>query len=198
MILIPVFKRARAGWRAALVVAFLAWSPPRVVAAGPAESQDARDHATEAAFLANLATFVEWPSHAFATPDEPFIIGILGEDPFGKVLDDLLADEYVGKRRIAAQRLAPGDDITRCHVLFLTGSDARVVKGALRRVQGRPVLTVGRAAGFIQSGGMVVFSQSDTQVSLFVNTEAMRAVGLRPSSKLLEVARVVDGTENPP
>ncbi len=46
-------------------------------AAAPAEYQ------VKAVFLFNFSQFMEWPPDAFPTPDTPFVIGVLGADPFG-------------------------------------------------------------------------------------------------------------------
>src|ERR1700704_5980613 len=56
---------------------------------GPLEYQ------VKAAFLLNFTKFVEWPASAFASADSPIAICVWGDDPFGKILDQIVAEEVV-------------------------------------------------------------------------------------------------------
>src|SRR2546427_9710737 len=67
-------------------------------------AQTFKEYDLKAAFLYHLAQFVDWPPEAFPTEETPLVIGILGTDPFGKVLDDIVDDEVVKNRKMAVQR----------------------------------------------------------------------------------------------
>src|SRR2546421_6062282 len=58
---------------------------PEVFAQTP-DSRDSSEYLIKAGFIYNFAKFVEWPSAAFAQPDSPIVIGILGTDPFGPLI----------------------------------------------------------------------------------------------------------------
>jgi hypothetical protein len=61
----------------------------------------------KAAFLFNFTQFIDWPAATFPVADSPFVIGVLGEDPFGPYLDETVAGEK--KRRSSFSRSAlPG------------------------------------------------------------------------------------------
>lgn len=49
----------------------------------------------KAAFLLNFAHFTKWPATALKNKGSPFLITIVGEDPFGPVLDNLMEGEKV-------------------------------------------------------------------------------------------------------
>src|SRR2546430_10467223 len=53
---------------------------PQAFAQTP-DSRDSSEYLIKAGFIYNFAKFVEWPSAAFAQPDSPIVIGILGTDP---------------------------------------------------------------------------------------------------------------------
>ena len=65
------------------------------VSADPASADAA--YRIKAVFLLNFAHFVRWPPAALADETSPFIIGVLGDDPFGNSLDGIVAGE--GLRR---------------------------------------------------------------------------------------------------
>lgn len=155
-------------------------------------AQASREYDLKAVFLYNLASFVNWPESAFESPTAPFVIGVIGDDPFGRVLDEVVANEYVGKRPFEVRRFRRSDDPSRCHVLFIASSESRRMRDVLRRVRGRPVLTVGDVPGFAEGGGMIGFATDEDHLQLFINPEATRESQLSLSSKLLEVARIVD------
>lgn len=173
----------------AIVLALLTLGP---WGATPAPAQVSREYDLKAVFLYNLATFVEWPATAFMTPDAPFVIGVLGSDPFGSVLDGVVADEYVGKHPITVRRFRRGDDVTGCHLLFISNSESRRLPELLRSLGRLPLLTVSDRPAFLEEGGMVRFATRADRLQLFVNVQATRAAELVVSSKLLEVAEVVE------
>jgi len=161
------------------------------VGAHPVAAQVSREYDLKAVFLYNLASFVEWPETAFGGPEAPFVIGVVGDDPFGSVLEEIVTGEYVGKHPFAIRRYRRASEIDGCHVLFISSSETRRVGGILARLRGRPVLTVGDMPGFVEVGGMIGFTTEREQLQLQVNPAAVQAAELNVSSKLLEVARVV-------
>src|SRR5882724_9097047 len=60
-----------------------------------------KEYQVKAAFLFHFAQFVAWPDSAFSRPEDPFVIGILGADPFGGYLDEVVRGEKIGARAIA-------------------------------------------------------------------------------------------------
>src|SRR3954467_14109225 len=71
---------------------------PVSAAVAPAE------YRVKAVFLFNFAQFVEWPPDAFTDPGQPFVIGILGTDPFGAEIDSVVRGETVAQRSLVVER----------------------------------------------------------------------------------------------
>jgi hypothetical protein len=153
----------------------------------------ATEYQLKAVFLFNFVQFVEWPASAHATKVSPIVIGIVGENLFGDALDDAVKGEKVGGRSLTVRRFKEGDDLTACHVLFVASSLKGTVGELLRELQGRPVLTVGETPGFAARGGVINFVMANKKVHFEANREAATRQGLTISSKLLALARVVDG-----
>lgn len=176
--------------RALVLGVVLAWTCGRSADAG-AESEQASEYAVKAAYLFNFARFVTWPAGAFPEPATPLTICILGADPFGTVLDGMLADETVEGRKLAARRLGTPQQLDGCQILFVNaaGRDHEV----LAAVAERPILTVGDAEAFALDGGMVGFRIDQSTVRLTVNPDALRRSGLTMSSQVMRLARIVPG-----
>ncbi len=164
----------------------------------PASAQVAtinREYQIKAVFLYNLIQFVSWPNSlpAAATSDaEPIIIGVVGDDPFGALLDETVAGENVGGRSVAIRRWARAEEIETCHVLFIARSEATRLAEVLNVLAQSPVLTVGDFRRFAEDGGMVGLVTSNNRVRLEVNLAAARASGLKMDSNLLRSATIVN------
>src|SRR5689334_21674351 len=63
------------------------------------------EYEVKAAFLLNFTKFIAWPPGAFENAASPLNICILGDDPFGGTLDDLVRGESVDGRTVAVQRI---------------------------------------------------------------------------------------------
>ena len=72
--------------------------------------------------LYNFAKFVEWPAESFPSPDAPFAICVLGQDPFGRALDDIVEGERIQGRPLVVRRLKGWDGAELCHILFVSAS----------------------------------------------------------------------------
>lgn len=176
--------RAEVAARTALIAACILM---RAAALPGAESPS--EYQVKAAFLLNFTRFVEWPPTAFADATSPFNICILGEDPFGPALDQIVSGEKVNDHPIVVRRLHGGDGIKGCHVLFVAEPDpiARTVLAGM----GRGVLTVGDGDRFVQAGGAIGFVMEHRRVRFDINQSAAANASLKLSSRLLSVARTV-------
>lgn len=183
---LPPARRSR--WRCAALL-LLGWLLACVSA--QAQTAIAREYQLKAVFLFNFAQFVAWPPTAFTAPDAPMIIGVLGEDPFRKTLDDTVRGEKIDGHLITVERYRRLDDLRPCHVLFICKSEFGRLDQILAVLKGKPVLTVGDVEGFAVRGGMIRFVNDNNKVRFRINVEAAKAANLTISSKLLRPADIV-------
>jgi hypothetical protein len=165
-------------------------------AAAAESSGGVGEYQVKAAFLYNFTKFTDWPPGAFPSNNAPLVIGIVGEDPFGQVLDDLVRGEVVRGRPLVVKRLRADEDLRSCHVVFICRSEKERLPALLSRLKGSPVLTVGDFNGFAQQGGMVNLLLVNKTVKMEINQAPAVEAGLQLSSKLLKLARLV--TSSPP
>jgi hypothetical protein len=164
---------------------------PLTVGLAPGQAQVSRESDVKAVFLLNFAQFVEWPLDAFQDSDAPFVIGILGSDPFENTLDQIVQKERVRSRPVSVEHYRRVDEATSCHILFISPSETRRLPLILRALQGRPILTVSDVDGFARQGGMIRFVTENAKVRLLINNDAARAARLVISTKLLRLAEVL-------
>lgn len=161
-----------------------------VTTAGRVTAQPSREYDLKAAFLYNFAAFVDWPPQAFEDAQAPFVIGVIGADPFGPVLDELVRGERAKDRPLVVRRLNELHEIRGCHILFISRTERYRLYDILWHTRGHAILTVSDLPGFTSAGGMIGFRTEQQRIVLQVNPAAAAAAELVISSKLLRVARV--------
>src|SRR2546429_6482843 len=82
------------------------------------------EYRVKATFLFQFTQFVDWPANAFPNDRTPLVIGILGDDPFGRFLDETVRDETANGHPLLVERYRRVADVKNCHVLFVSGSDS--------------------------------------------------------------------------
>jgi len=142
------------------------------------------EYRVKAAFLYNFVKYVEWPPHSKPS----ILICIAGHNPFGDVLTELIRNERVRGLPLATEViLEPRPD---CDVLFTPKTSN--VPVYLKAAAGTPTLTVGETDRFLEEGGIVRFVNSGQNVRFEINRAAAERVKLRISSRLLQLARIVE------
>jgi len=149
------------------------------------------EHRVKAGFLYNFVRYVEWPTGTFGSSTNAFVIGILGEDPFGAVLDATVAGKTVDSRPIRVERIRRVAQAETCRILFVSDSEKEQLADILARLRDRSILTVSDADGFLAHGGQIQFVIEHNRVMFDVNLEAVRRAGLTVDANLLRVARRV-------
>jgi hypothetical protein len=147
------------------------------------------EYQVKAAFLLNFTKFIEWPPSAFELPDSPIAICILGEDPFGSSLEQVVSGEVVNQRKVVVRRIKRIPEPKACQVLFWEKPDRDASK-ALTAL-GPGVLTVGEGDSFVRDGGIISLVIENRRVQFDVNQQAAESARLKLSSKLLSAARSV-------
>jgi hypothetical protein len=185
--------------RLAVLIAVLSMTLNWTASAGAqaGDSSDSSEYLIKAGFIYNFAKFVEWPSTAFAEPDSPIVIGVLGTDPFGDIINHVVEGKKIGARGFVIRRfkwskeLKDQKDFKECRILFVSSSEKLHFEEIVDAVKGLPILTVGETPGFAERGGMIRLMLEDNRVRFEVNVDAAHYGNLNISSRLLTLARII-------
>src|SRR6266850_6080136 len=91
----------------------------------PAQTEISKENKVKAAFLYHFSQFVEWPAEAFPEAQAPLILGVIGEDPFGAYLDEIVRGEKGNNHPLVVQRYQKVEEIKTCHILFVSQSESK-------------------------------------------------------------------------
>ncbi|MDI1230224.1 MAG: YfiR family protein [Methylobacter sp.] len=151
------------------------------------------EYKVKAGYVYNFTKFITWPEDRYET----FNLCIVGEDPFGDLIDPIEQRTAFG-RPIKLFRFNRLNKEQHCHILFISAAikDKVLLKGMLIVDNTHTSLTVGESNEFTAQGGMIGFVNRLGKIKLQINLKALQQSGLKISAKLLEVAELIDGESN--
>jgi hypothetical protein len=171
--------------RACLVLIRFAAATGALILCAPALAEPT-DTAVKAAFLPRFARYVTWPAGAVPRGNDPYVLCVIGGDPFGATLDDAARSQSVDGRRIVVRRMDSASGSDTCQIAFIQGGKAQSGQ-MLTEMAHRPVLTVTDASGGGQRG-IIHFSIVGGRVRFFIDQSSAARRGLNISSRLLALA----------
>jgi hypothetical protein len=154
------------------------------------QSEEGPAYTVKLAFLYNFTKFVEWPATSYRDAGAPLVICIAGHDPFSSDLEQELRTRTARGRSVEVRTPRPTDALSGCQVLFVpvTEKDQNRI---VRDLNGSSTLTVGETEGFASRGGVINFTVQENKVRFEINELAADRAGLKISSKLLSIAKIV-------
>jgi hypothetical protein len=145
------------------------------------------EYRVKAACILSFMKLSKWPAASHATDTSPFVVAVIGRDPFGKLLEEAFAGKTVRGRAIRVERYDRAEDLQPCHVLFVSSENGGGTEAILQEARRHSTLTIGEREDFTARGGMIRFHLKDEKVRFEINNEAARRQGLEISSKLLKI-----------
>ena len=155
------------------------------------DSGDSSEYLIKAGFIYNFANLMQWPVATFSNPDSPIVIGIIGTDTSGGIIDEVLGGKKVNGRPFAVKHLKRGMDLKGCNIVFVSASETAHLDEILRLVKSLPIVTIGETPSFAQRGGIINFIVVDDKIRFEVNVEAAKQADISISSRLLALAKIV-------
>ena len=170
------------------------------------KSDPIREYKIKAAFLYNFIQFVDWPKEKNSDQNDPIILGIIGEDPFGDSFEPIYNKKIKGRKSLinrfeSLEKLKKSDgkgkfdieSLRKCHLLFICSSEEDNVKDIINLANGHGILTVGETSNMIKSGGIINFQVDENKVRFEINLSAAKQEKLKIRSQLLRLAvKVID------
>ncbi len=156
------------------------------------------EYQVKAALIYKFTKFINWPAAAFRGSEQPFTFCVLGQDPFGEALDELVGKPAAG-RIMTIQRATRVESLKgECQIIFISPSEYKNLSTILNQLQGTPVLLISDIERFAELGGMIGLLTIGGRIRFTINLTVMRQAGLEVSAQLLELAIVVRSDKNPP
>ncbi|TXC81553.1 YfiR family protein [Luteibaculum oceani] len=152
-----------------------------------AQSSVSREYQLKAAFIYNFCQFVNWPEASFQNTNNTLVIAVVGENPFGNVLTELVKNQQIGGRKVVVKRASDLASAAESHIIFVPsnyrfGMDEWKTKGSSN------ALIIGESDSFLDKGGMIRFYTADNKLKFQVHLDKVQEQDFKISSKLLKMA----------
>lgn len=142
----------------------------------------------KAAFIYNFTKYITWP---YLDKSPTFKVGVIGDSQIIESLREMAKKKQVSDKAIEVLHFNNPNEIQYCHILFVSSSLADSLKPILFNLKRRAVLTIGDTPGFGDSGLMINFYMHENAIKFEVNTAKLETAGLKVSSQLLKLARII-------
>jgi hypothetical protein len=173
---------------AALGLTFFLFASPEA----SAQEDKPTEYRVKAVYIYNFGKFVQWPAGtALEGAENGFPICVLGPDPFGSTLDEIVKGESIEGQPLVTRRIDRVESTDGCRILFISAMPKERLIMTLQTLQSKPVLTVSDMPDFCNRGGMIQFVMQADKVRFEVNLPPAEKAGLTLSSQLLKVATSV-------
>jgi hypothetical protein len=151
-------------------------------------ADSASDVAVKAALLFNFAKFAEWPALAAGAS---ILVCVVGDDGIAAAVAETVRGQNISGHPIEVRRSPDSAGWRICHLIFIADAEIPRSAGALLGIKTLPVLTVSDGKGFTRTGGIIELYIESGRMRFAINLDAAESSGLRLSSRLLGLAKVV-------
>ena len=175
-------------WRAVFI-----WFLWLVAVCSAQTERVAQEDQVKAAYLYKFLGLVDWPPSAFEGTQTPFVIGVSGADALAEELTSMVASRSTNGRSIVTRKISPGTPLAGVHLLFIGRQAPTRTATLVAAAKELPILIVTDSDDAFAIGGEINFVLEDNKVRFDVSLRAHEGSGLKISSRLLGVARRVQG-----
>ncbi|MDP8206156.1 MAG: YfiR family protein [Candidatus Electryonea clarkiae] len=146
----------------------------------------------KAIFLEKFTQFIDWPSEStIEDSSSPFILGVIGKNPFGTNLEDIYSSQKIKNRKVEIRYLSNIEEIEACHLLFIGKAKKDIISQIISYTRDKSILTVSDSKGNAKRGVCINFYQDGEKIRFEINQTAVQISGFKMSYKLLKLARIV-------
>jgi hypothetical protein len=168
-----------------------------VTAAHAQEKVQVTEYELKGAYLYKFTQYIDWPK---SDRDESFVIGVLGKDPFGDILDQIARERKIKGKPVIIRRFDSADDYKPCHILFIAAegtnggkneSPLERLEAVKKKIKGAPPLLVGDSEGLAEKGAVFNFYPEGKGYRFEVNHEAAKRADLKLDVRLIKMGKIV-------
>ena len=151
--------------------------------------KDGEEYNLKAAFIYNFTKYVEWDSSLLKNE---FIIGVVGPSPINESLAKIAGTRIVNDKKITLRQYNTLDEISYCHILFVSKKTTLPLDVILRKASSYGTLIIGEKSGYAKQGAAMNFVIINNKLKFEANIRAINSAGLKASSQLLKLAIIIE------
>ncbi len=151
------------------------------------------EYTLKAQFVERFTRYVKWPDTAMPEKTTPFVVAVVGKDPFGKSLEELLKDRKVAEHPIKIAHFASVDALApECQLLFVPRAQEKQLEKIGKFYKDKPVLIVAESSAAARNGAHIGLYLEQSSLRFVINNPVAKQANLEISSELLKLATPLD------
>jgi hypothetical protein len=179
-------KKWRSGWRSGFAfLTLLLFHSAMVVALDPTSVSE---YEVKAAYVYNFTRFIDWPTEVLVNPNAPIVIGVIGNNDFASILENMVKGKTVQSHPISVHVIKWPADVNACQIICISSYEQQRAKEIVGALQNLPILTITEAEKGSRSKGVINFQVEEGKVRFEIDQASAAKARLKISSKLLRLA----------
>ena len=141
-------------------------------------------------YVYNFMKYVEWPEEE---SKGDFIVGLIGDSKIKEDLSVLANNKKLKGRKIVFKVFDKVEDITYCHLLYVSSSKSSSIKVINKKFANKPLLIVGEREESVYKGAALSFLTTDEDELKFdINKKEIESHKLKISSSLIKLGTLIN------
>jgi hypothetical protein len=156
--------------------------------AAAAGTNSVSEYEVKAAYVYYFAKFIDRPDEALHDPASPIVIGVLGDNRFASMLENVVKGKTIQNRPIVINSLKWPADLSNFDILYISSDEQQRTSQIISTLKNTPILTVTEAGQNSRSKGLINLLVEGGKVHFEVDLVGAAKANLKISSKLLRLA----------
>ncbi|MFY8185264.1 MAG: YfiR family protein [Bacteroidia bacterium] len=141
-------------------------------------------------YVYNFMKYVEWPEEE---SKGDFIVGLIGDSKIKEDLSVLANNKKLKGRKIVFKVFDKVEDITYCHLIYVSSSKSSSIKVINKKFANKPLLIVGEREESVYKGAALSFLTTDEDELKFdINKKEIESHKLKISSSLIKLGTLIN------
>ena len=147
----------------------------------------------KAVYMEKFANFITWPTESAVNDTTvPFIISIIGDNPFDDTLEKLYSSKKIKNKIVEIRYISNITEIDDCNILFISKSERKNLDQILLHTAETDILLIGDTRGFGKKGVHInYYLSSEGTVFFELNSLTIKNSKLKFNLLLFEIAKVI-------
>jgi len=124
------------------------------------------EYMVKALIIEKFAKYSKWPPKSkLHNADSPFIICVVGKNPFGSIMDRIYSIKKIKGHKVQVKYIKGNQPLQTCHILFLANDSGKRIPEVVEFSQKHSILTFSDNKSWVQKGICVNLRNNQMQVN---------------------------------
>ncbi len=148
-----------------------------------------QEYIVKAVFIERFARFIEWPPESKVhNTAKPFVVGVVGENPFGTELERLYNQQAIKNKQVDILYISDYKNIERCDIIFISKSEQSKVHLILEYCKSKPIIVISDIEKSQSMGVHITMGMQHNKVVFAINDKAFEKSACKVDYRLKQYA----------